>query len=70
MRGVGGGAERMVMSLKAVVVLEGQGGELDRAEVEVKRPGDDPGEALSIAIHDAIENWVLSPGDTIRITGS
>lgn len=57
------------MSLKATVVLDGQGGELDRAEIEVQRPGDDPGEALSIAIHDAIENWTLSIGDTIRIEG-
>jgi hypothetical protein len=57
------------MSLKATVVLEGQGGELDRAEVVIKRPGEDPEEELSLAIHSAIENWVLSPGDVIRIEG-
>jgi len=55
-------------SLQATVILEGRGGELDRAEIAIKRPCDDPDEEISLAIHSAIENWVLSPGDTIRIT--
>lgn len=55
-------------NLKAIVVLEGAGGVLDRVEVSVRSAGDDPQEALNLAIHDTIETWVLSPGDTIRIT--
>lgn len=57
------------MSLKAIVVLEGQGGELDRAEVVANPRGHDPDEALNLAIHEVIEDWVLSPGDIIRIEG-
>ena len=57
------------MSLRTTVVLEGQGGELARAEIVINRPGDDPDAELDVAIHDAIENWILSPGDTIRIEG-
>ncbi len=56
------------MRLKATVVLDGKDGELDRAEILIKRPGDDPEEEINQAIHSAIENWTLSPGDTIRIT--
>jgi hypothetical protein len=57
------------VSLRTTVVLEGQGGELARAEIVINRPGDDPDAELDVAIHDAIENWILSPGDTIRIEG-
>lgn len=51
---------------KVVVVLDGMGGPLDKKEVEYQ-PGNDPGEALSLAVHDAIEPWILSAGDTIKI---
>lgn len=51
---------------KVIVVLDGGAGPLDRAEVTYT-PGDDPGEAASLAIHAVIEKWTLSPGDTIRI---
>lgn len=51
---------------KATVILEGSGGELDRAEIAITN-GDDPDEQLNLAIHAVIENWILSPGDTIRI---
>jgi hypothetical protein len=52
---------------RLIVILEGQGGPLDRSEVTYDDTGDDPGTAASLAIHDAIETWMLSPGDTIKI---
>lgn len=51
---------------KVTVVLEGRGGMLDRKDVEY-REGGDPDETLSLAVHEAIETWVLSVGDTIKI---
>lgn len=49
------------------MILEGKGGELGRAEISVPQDGDDAEEAFSIAAHEQIELWILSPGDTIKI---
>ena len=48
------------------ITLTGSGGELDSQVITVKG-GDDPDEAASLAIHEVIEPWRLSPGDTITI---
>jgi hypothetical protein len=47
-----------------IVVLYGQGGELDHKIITVFN---DPDEALSRQIKEVIQTWILSPGDTIRI---
>lgn len=47
---------------KVLVVLEGSGGPLDRVEVEA-----DSEETVDEAIQEAIEDWTLSVGDTIKI---
>ena len=52
---------------KVIVTLDGGAGPLDRAEVTYT-PGDDPGEAANLALHSVIDRWVLSPGDTIKIS--
>lgn len=48
--------------MEATVILEGLGGELDRAMVKA-----DNDEALSAEIKRAMAEWFLSPGDTIRV---
>ncbi len=48
--------------MKIIITLNGTAGELDRKDLYV----DDTDDA-SVAIHDAIEDWILSPGDTITI---
>ena len=49
--------------MKAIVILENAPDcELERAVVE----GEDS-EAISHAIQDVIDAWILSPGDVIRI---
>lgn len=55
------------MSTKAIVILEGRGGELDRAEIEVDAEGEDAEAPFNEAVQDQIELWILSPGDTIKI---
>jgi hypothetical protein len=47
------------------IILTGKGGELDRQSIDV-RSDDDPAE-ISHQIFEAIEAWVLAPGDTISI---
>ena len=47
-------------------ILEGQGGILERAEVTFT-PGRDRDEALNLALHEKIDTWTLSVGDTIKI---
>lgn len=55
---------------KITVVLENAPEcELDRTEI-VLPMSDDPDEAANLAIHNAIEKWILSPGDTIRISAN
>lgn len=49
-----------------IVILEGTGGPLDRTEVTYEL-GNDPGEAANLALHQVIDKWILSPGDTIKI---
>lgn len=46
------------------IILEGRGGELDRQCINVD---DEDDREVSYQIHDAMEAWVLSPGDTITI---
>ena len=48
-----------------VVLYNGRASELDRKRVKI-REGDDPTEE-SVAIHDAIGEWMLAVGDTIAI---
>lgn len=48
------------------VILEGKGGVLDTKEITVPA-GDDPDEAVNLAAHEAMETWILSVGDTIKI---
>jgi hypothetical protein len=50
--------------MKIKIVLSGSGGELDRQTIDVR---DDDSAEVSEQIHDAMETWVLSPGDTITI---
>jgi len=51
--------------MKITIVLDGAGGELDRQSIECH--ADDDSVEVSEAIHSAIETWVLSPGDTLKI---
>ena len=46
--------------------LTGLGGELDRQTIDVS--DEDDSAEVSEQIHEAIETWVLSPGDTIEIS--
>lgn len=50
--------------MKLKITLDGGAGELDSATIETK---DDDSDATSEAIKDAIDDWTLSPGDTITI---
>lgn len=54
--------------LKAIVILNGAGGELARIDVQVPE-GHDAQEALGAAIRSAIaeSDWRLECGDTITI---
>jgi len=49
-------------------VLYNSGGELDR--VQISHNVDDDSAELSTAIHNAIADWTLAVGDTIKIEGS
>lgn len=51
--------------MKICIILTGRGGELDRQTIDV---ADDDMAEISNAISEAMETWVLSPGDTISIT--
>lgn len=48
------------------IKLTGMGGELDRQTISVN--DEDDSAEVSEQIHDAIQTWVLSPGDTITIS--
>ena len=52
--------------MKIQLVLNGLGGELDRQTIDVS--DNDSSAEVSEQIHDAMQAWVLSPGDTIVIT--
>lgn len=49
------------------IILTGSGGELDRKTITVEDDNNDMDEARNLAIHEAIEDWRLSPGDSITI---
>ena len=51
-------------TMKVRIVLNGTGGELDRQTINVN---DNDSAEVSEQIHDVINAWVLSPGDTIVI---
>lgn len=54
--------------MKVAVILEGTGGELDRAEREIDENADgDFDSAVDEFVMDQINGWPLSVGDTIRI---
>jgi|GEM_PF-4497281 len=50
--------------MKISVTLENTGGILDTREIDTR---DDDSAEVSTAIWDAIDDWMLSPGDVIRI---
>lgn len=50
------------------IVLNSSGGELDRKTITVKDRRDDMDEAINLAVHEVIEDWRLSVGDSITIT--
>jgi hypothetical protein len=52
--------------MKIRIVLRGPGGELNRDFVEARDDADDT--EISNQILDRIQEWLLSPGDTITIT--
>lgn len=54
------------MACVLIVTLEGRGGELDRTFVTYE-DGNDAAEAANLAVHGVIDDWILSPGDTIKI---
>jgi hypothetical protein len=51
--------------MKIQITLNGPGGELDRQTIDV---ADDDSAEVSEHIRDAMDCWILSPGDTIVIT--
>lgn len=51
--------------MKIQITLSNSGGELDNKTINV---GDDDSAEVSEHIWDAIDGWILSPGDTIKIT--
>jgi hypothetical protein len=53
--------------MKFRVILCNSGGELDSRELDVD-PRAEPAFELDHAIHDVIDEWILSPGDLIQIT--
>jgi len=58
------------MSEKTIaIILIGPGGELDRKKIIVNDDDDmsETSVAICNAIEEAMEEWVLSPGDTIKI---
>jgi hypothetical protein len=57
--------KRRGLIMKIQIVLNGTGGELDRQTIDVR--DDDDSAEISHQILEAIEAWVLSPGDTITI---
>lgn len=59
------GKEARTMT-KIAIVLFGSGGELDRRQIEV-RPDQDESAVIGNAVISCIEDWTLSPGDTISI---
>ena len=50
--------------MKIQITLSNSGGELDNKTIDV---GDDDSAEISEQIWDAIDGWILSPGDTIKI---
>jgi hypothetical protein len=56
----------MKFAMKFAVILESSGGELDRAVITAPL-GVVPDDWINNAIHDVIEDWILSIGDTIEI---
>lgn len=52
--------------MQITIRLTGTGGELDRQTINVD--DEDDSAEVSEQIHDAIQTWVLSPGDTITIS--
>lgn len=55
---------RLQVAKIVAILLNGQGGELDRCPVIFNA---DMSDDMSDAIHDAIAGWILSVGDTIKI---
>lgn len=50
----------------AIALFGDHGGELDRCQIEV-RPDQDENAVIGNAVISCVEDWTLSPGDTIRI---
>jgi hypothetical protein len=49
------------------ITLSNSGGVLDTRAIET---GEDDSAEISSAIWDAIDDWMLAPGDTIKITST
>jgi hypothetical protein len=49
------------------ITLSGSGGELASETVTVPAGLDDPDAAVNSLVHDTIEGWLLSAGDSIKI---
>jgi hypothetical protein len=56
--------------MKIIATLSNSAGELDRRTIENDDLDVMDSAELSEAIWDAIDDWVLSPGDTIKIIDS
>jgi hypothetical protein len=50
--------------MKITITLSGAGGVLDTRQIDT---ADDNSAEVSQAIWNAIEDWILAPGDTIQI---
>ena len=50
----------------AIVLLGSHGGELDRRLIEI-RPDQDENAVIGNSVISAVKDWILNPGDTIRI---
>jgi hypothetical protein len=57
-------SNREETTMKIRIPLLGTGGELDRREIDT---ADDDSAEMSERIYDAFDDWILSPGDTIKI---
>jgi hypothetical protein len=51
---------------KIAIILVGGGGELDRKEIEI-RSDQDESAVIGNSVVAAVDEWTLSPGDTIHI---
>lgn len=51
--------------MKIRITLHNHAGELDRQTIDVR--DDDDSTEISECIHSALDTWILSPGDIIKV---